>query len=73
MSSIPGSVMPHAVAQVTDDPPIRETGALSHAVRIATAPAIVALGLSAMVVSAVADILAAQGSPVATPSDQVPI
>jgi hypothetical protein len=78
MSSIPTSVMPRAVAEPVD---AAHTGqrqgkgrkAVGKVVRIATAPAIVTLGLTAMFVSAVAELLAAKGSPVTAPADQVPI
>jgi hypothetical protein len=78
MSSIPTSAMPRAVAQpddetVTGKSRAKGREAMAKAVRIATAPAIVTLGLTAMFVSAVAEVLAAKGSPVTAPADQVPI
>jgi hypothetical protein len=83
MSSIPTSAMPRAVAQPEDETVTGKSRAkgrrakgreaMARAVRIATAPAIVTLGLTAMFVSAVAEVLAAKGSPVTAPADQVPI
>jgi hypothetical protein len=78
MSSIPTSAMPRAVEQTThenstDERPVGGRGALARVMRIATAPAIVTLGLTAMAISAVTEVLAAKGSPVTVPEDQVPI
>jgi tRNA(Met) C34 N-acetyltransferase TmcA len=73
MSSIPTSAMPRAVAPESDERSSERRGVIARIVRIATAPAIVTLGLTAMAVTAVAEVLAAKGSPVTAPDDQVPI
>jgi hypothetical protein len=51
MSSIPNSAMPHAKAE-TPEPPAGRKPTLATAFRIATAPAVLALGLGAIAVRA---------------------
>ena len=57
MSSIPTSVMPHAVTQPPEPAPSHGANPLSRLLKLAAAPAIVALGASALAVTAVAKAL----------------
>ena len=55
MSSIPSSVMPHAIA-APEEPAKPETRSpFGNLIRIAAAPAITALGIGAFAVTAIAD------------------
>ena len=47
--------------------------ALRLAFRVWTAPAVITLGVTAMAISGIADVLAAKGSPMRVPENQVPI
>lgn len=72
MSHIPNSAMPHAKPAEPQEPAPHEPGIARQAVRIATAPAFVAIGLTAIAVSAVRNWL--RPAPPAGPAmDQVPV